>query len=281
VLRAGWINAASTRPAGLGRCRKYFVEAWRPEERSKLLLLITSGTHNGAMVDDQLARAAAHADFIHIGPYGQLPTLLVSTELSQTNGVSVHAVATHGEAMVGPLPGYTPNDRNFVPDIVIPGEDGAKTVAGFQLAPDDYGWFSAVLAHTDAAGLMAFTGSVNDAGTYLTKQQGKEKFDRLSMPGASSVCDTEHPIHGHRFVGTDHVFRLHRVRLEVFSGLHHALHRTLVDDNLAPADRVRAFREASFAWRDHRPIDIWDPRWGGPAHIAEDGTALAIRVLAA
>ncbi|HEY3505171.1 MAG TPA: hypothetical protein VGN37_20595 [Actinocatenispora sp.] len=246
VLRAGWINAASTRPVGLANCRKYFVEAWRPGEPSKVLLLIAYGTHSGGMVDAQLARAAAHAEFIHIGPYGQLPTLLVSTELSQTKGVTIHAVAAPGEARVGALPAYCPADQNFFPDVLVPGDEESERMPGFQLSPEDYDWFSAVLAHTDAAGLLALSGSVNEAGKYLTKCQGSDRFDRLVMPGASSVCDTDHQIHGHRFVGTDHVFRLHGVRLEVFSGLHHDLHRKLVDGPANSAERVRAYREAAF-----------------------------------
>lgn len=277
VLRAGWIDAASTRPLGLKGCLKYFVEAWRPGEPSKVLLLIAHGTHSKGTVGKQLARATAHANFIQLGPYGQLPTLLVSTELSRANGVVVHALATPGEAAVGEFSGEVLRDRNFHPDMEVPSVNEREP--GFQLSTEDFGWFASVLAHTEAAGLMAFAGSVNEADNYLTRQQQKSRPNRLVMPGSSSVCDTDHWLHGHHFVGTDHVFRLHGVRLEVFSGLRDDLHQMLVGGPGKRAEHVRRCREATYRSAPHRPTAVWDPRWGGPAHIAANGTALAIRKL--
>ncbi|GAA4209167.1 hypothetical protein GCM10022220_27070 [Actinocatenispora rupis] len=277
VLRAGWIRAASTRPFGLKGCLKYFVEAWRPGEPSKVLLVIAHGTHGKGTVNGQLARATAHADFVQLGPYGELPTLLVSTELSRAKGVIIHALATPGEAEIGALPAHALQDRNFFPDMHIPGVD--KPEPGFQLPAEDFEWFASVLAHTEAAGLMAFAGSVDEVNNYLTKQQRKSRPDRLVMPGISSVCDTEHRLHGHHFVGTDHVFRLHGVRLEVFSGLREDLHRLLVNGPGERAEHLRAYREAAYQSALHRPTAVWDLQWGGPAHIAANGAVLAIRRL--
>ena len=277
VLRAGWVKAASTRPFGLKGCLRYFIEAWQPGERSKVLLVIAHGTHSRAAVSAQLARGTAHADFIQLGPYGQLPTLVVSTELSRAKGVVVHAVATGGEAVVGELPSDVLRDRNFYPDMEVPGVD--RREPGFQLPVADYGWFTSVLAHTEAAGLMAFTGSVDGVNNYLTTEQRKSRPDRLVMPGISSVCDTEHRLHGQTFVGTDHVFRLHGVRLEVFSGLRDDLHQMLVNGPGERAEHLRAYRKAAYQWALHGPTAVWDRQWAGPAHIAANGTALAIREL--
>lgn len=277
VLRAGWIKAAATRPLRLNGCLKYFVEAWRPGEPSKVLLLIAHGTHSRAMVSRQLARASAHADFIQLGPYGQLPTLMVSTELSRAKGVVVHALATPGEAAVGEFSGEVLRDRNFYPDMKVPGVE--RREPGFQLSTNDFGWFSSVLAHTEAAGLMAFTGSVTEVNNYLTRQQRKGQPDRLAMPGASSVCDTDLRLHGHRFVGTDHVFRLHGVRLEVFSGLREDLHQMLVSGPGERAEHLCAYREAAYQWALERPNAVWNGQWGGPAHMAANGAVLAIRKL--
>ncbi|MDX2393473.1 MULTISPECIES: hypothetical protein [unclassified Streptomyces] len=45
------------------------------------------------------------------------------------------------------------------------------------------------------------------------------EFETFTHAGTGIVQDVTHTIHGKKFVGTDHVFRLNGVRVEAFSGL--------------------------------------------------------------
>jgi len=66
---------------------------------------------------------------------------------------------------------------------------------------------------------MAFTGGGKPAGRYLTKEQGRRRFQHDVQANTARLRDAEHHIHGIDFVGTDHIYRLNGTRVEVFSGL--------------------------------------------------------------
>ncbi|MDJ1131507.1 hypothetical protein [Streptomyces iconiensis] len=101
--------------------------------------------------------------------------------------------------------------------------NGVETVPGFQVLPGSFAWFSIVLARTEAAMLAAFTGGGKPTAQYLTNEQGRRHVQRAVPAKTGKLRDTEHPIHGLEFMGTDHIFRLNGVRVETFSGLEKSL----------------------------------------------------------
>jgi hypothetical protein len=98
----------------------------------------------------------------------------------------------------------------------------------------------------------------------------------LEHPAAGSVQDSGHEIQGARFTGTDHVFRLNEARVEAFSGVRTDLFRLLAEGKRPNVEALRSnVYQRGNAW----PYNGWDPEWGGPVSIDEDGTVLALRVV--
>ncbi|MFI5526101.1 hypothetical protein [Streptomyces platensis] len=166
-------------------------------------------------------------------------------------------------------------DENFFPGIQRPTE-GNRTPEkepGFHITPDRREWFRHVLARTEAAGLTAFAGDGQATVQYLTKRQGSRHFTGFAHAATGSVQDAREQLLGIQFVGTDHVFRLNRTRVEAFSGVAEDLFRHL------EGGRVERYRREVYARRDAWPLDTWDSRWRGPVSVNPDGSVLAMRVL--
>lgn len=283
ALKAGWMLSGSgngRRPEPLQRRPHFFVEAWKPGQPSKVLLLASKGTHSSAhQVHKQLSTASAHVESVHIGPYGTVPYLLIGTEIPATEALALHALEkpgmsllhTPGEASGADLDLVLEQD-NRMPDVVRPTDRGETTIPGFQVLPDSYAWFSVVLARTEAATLMAFTGGGKPTAQYLTKEQGRRHFLHDTRTDTVKLRDAEHPIHGIDFVGTDHVYRLNGTRVEAFSGLKKSLYEHLHHG------RVNEYRREVHALRGQWPDRSTSGQWN-VVSIRPDGTVMAIRLV--
>lgn len=166
-------------------------------------------------------------------------------------------------------------EDNIYPGIQPPaqGDETPPSEPGFHVQHNHYSWFRQVLARTAAAGLGAFAGDGDTAAKYLTKRQGRERFIGFAHAAAGSVRDADHVLMGNQFVGTDHVFRLNRVRVEAFSGV--------IEDffNHLEKGHVEQYRAEAHARRVSLPAAGWDERWGGPVSVRQDGSVLAMRLL--
>ncbi|MGH3374025.1 MAG: hypothetical protein ACRDP6_04745 [Actinoallomurus sp.] len=278
VLRAGWTKLGKYRP-------QFFAEVWKPGESSRVFPIRCKGNHgNAATSHDQLASASAHVEAVHIGLWNETPSQIFSTEISVDGPLVIHALFSGGDD--GWLNGATGasggnldrqvKEENFFPGIQPPG-DGNKSklpeaVSGFYVGPERFEWFQGVLARTAAAASTAFTGDGSATAQYLTRRQGKSRFDGAAHPAMGSVRDAEHELLGITFVGTDHVFRLNGTRVEAFSGVAKDLFYHL------QKGRVERYRSEVYARRDDWPVDTWDTRWGGPVSVHPDGSILAMRM---
>ncbi|MEX0172858.1 hypothetical protein [Streptomyces sp. LMG1-1-1.1] len=139
-------------------------------------------------------------------------------------------------------------------------------------AKDD-AWLQESLAHTTAAGLMAFTGSGHATARHLTDRQGRKRFTGLEHAAGMSVQDAAHVLFGDAYVGTDHVFRLNGPRVEAFSGVDEEVFRLLARGD------VEEYRALVHASRHVRPRLTFDKDWGGPVSVHADGSVLALRLL--
>ncbi|GAA2477040.1 hypothetical protein GCM10010406_11570 [Streptomyces thermolineatus] len=227
----------------------------------------------------QLSTASAHVESVHVGPYGTVPYLLIGTEIPATEALALHALEapglsllrTPGEASRADLDLVLKQD-NRVADVVRPTDRGKTTVPGFQVLPDSYAWFSVVLARTEAATLMAFTGGGKPTAQYLTKEQGRRHFLHDTRTDTAKLRDAEHLICGIDFVGTDHIYRLNGTRVEAFSGIKKSLYEHLHHG------RVNEYRREVHALRDQWPDRSSSGHWNAVS-IRADGTVMAIRLL--
>ncbi|MGW1176282.1 hypothetical protein ACWD4P_21520 [Kitasatospora sp. NPDC002543] len=152
----------------------------------------------------------------------------------------------------------------------LPGE-GAEP--GFHIGADHFAWFQHALARTGAAGLTAFAGDAAATVPYLTARQGRKRYEGISHAAIGSVQDADHELLGIPFVGTDHVLRLNRTRVEAFSGVAEDLFEHLAER------RLTRYRDEAHARRSSWPTATWDDDWDGPVSIHPDGSVLALRVL--
>lgn len=285
ALKAGWTlrsTGAGPRPEPLQRRPHFFVEAWKPEQPSKVLIVASKGTHSAVhQVYKQLAVASAHVESVHIGPYGTVPYLLIDTEIPANESLAVHALEAPGRAVLSTSEGGPAADLNLeledtnkMAEVVRPGErNGVESVPGFQVLPDSFAWFSIVLARTEAATLTAFTGGGKPTAPYLTKEQGKRHFEHEIQANRHKLRDEEHRIHNIDFVGTDHIFRLNGNRVETFSGLEKSLYLHLKQGYVNEYRReVHALRGQ---WPTHSASEEWES-----VSIRADGSVMAIRLRA-
>lgn len=283
ALKAGWTlrsTGKGSRPEPLQRRPHFFVEAWRPGQPSKVLLVSSKGTHSAVhQVYKQLATASAHVESVHIGPYGAVPYLLIGTEIPSKESLAVHMLEAPGKTVLTP-PGDEPGvdlnltlkDANGMAEVTRPGRrNGIETVPGFQVPPESFAWFSVVLARTEAATLTAFTGGGKPTAQYLTKEQGRRHFQHDIQTNTHKLRDEEHRIHEIDFVGTDHIFRLNGNRVETFSGLKKSLYVHLQHG------RVNEYRREVHALRGHWPDHSTSEKWDSVS-IRADGSVMAIRL---
>ncbi|WP_329619834.1 hypothetical protein OG357_04240 [Streptomyces sp. NBC_01255] len=242
------------------------------------------GSHSDAATSaEQLASASAHAEAVHIGVWNETPGLLFSTQLPTDGGtMTVHALQALGSGgRLSPAEDREANlnappfQSNVMPDIHPPTEGlvAPEPVRGCHVQAKDYAWFQESLAHTTAAGLMAFTGSGHATARHLTDRQGRKRFTGLEHAASMSIQDAAHTLFGNEYVGTDHVFRLNGPRVEAFSGVDAEVFRLLARGDI---EEYRALVHAS---RHVRPRLTFDKDWGGPVSVHADGSVLALRLL--
>lgn len=286
ALRAGF--ALTSRDVGHRSGYRYrprfFAEVWRPGEPSRVFPIETKGNHSNAAASyAQLASASAHVEAVHIGAWNETPSLLFSTELPLDGPLTVHCLQAPGKDgwLSDPTgPGrrsldHPVEEANIYPGILAPSkaDESSAPVPGFHLQPEHHAWFGHVLARTLAAGLTAFAGDGDATAQFLTKRQGQRHFTGFAHAATGSVQDAREKILGITFVGTDHVFRLNRTRVEAFSGVAEDLFSHL------ETGRVQQYRNEVYDRRDTWPQAVWDSRWGGPVSVVPDGSVLAMRQL--
>ena len=114
--------------------------------------------------------------------------------------MTVHALQAPGSGgRLSPAEGREANlnappfQANVMPDIHPPAEGLAapEPVRGCHVQPKDYAWFQESLAHTAAAGLMAFTGSGHATALCLTVTA--DRFRRKATAGGSLGCPVHRP----------------------------------------------------------------------------------------
>ncbi|MGW7091621.1 hypothetical protein [Streptomyces sp. NPDC054874] len=203
ALRAGWALTSRDKGEKLRyRYRpQYFAEVWRPGEPSLVIPLACKGNHSDSATSaEQLASASAHAEAVHIGPWNETPGLLFSTQLPTDGGtMTVHALQAPGSGgWLFPAEVREPNlnappfQANVMPDIHPPTEGlvAPEPVRGCHVQGKDYAWFQESLAHTTAAGLMAFTSALttSSASTALESKRSPVRTRKSSdfSPGATS-----------------------------------------------------------------------------------------------
>ncbi|MCX4508662.1 hypothetical protein [Streptomyces anulatus] len=283
ALKAGWTlrstSGTGARPEPLQRRPHFFVEAWKPGQPSKVILVSSKGTHSSVhQVHKQLSTASAHVESVHIGPYGTVPYLLIGTEIPKKESLALHIVEAPGTTVLRP-PGEASeadldlalDQGNRMADVVRHPERLGATVPGFQVLPEDFDWFSIVLARTEAATLTAFTGGGKPTAQYLTKEQGRRHFQHDVHADTDRLRDAEHRIHGIDFLGTDHIYRLNGTRVEAFSGLERNLYMHLHDG------RVNEYRREVHDLRGQWPDRSTSEQWSAVS-IRADGTVMAIRL---
>ncbi|MEV7123895.1 hypothetical protein [Kitasatospora griseola] len=288
ALRAGFAVTSADAGISVGYSYRpqYFAEVWRPGQPSRVFPIACKGNHSGLSASHgQLASAAVHADAVHIGGWDDTPALIFSTELPVDGPMRIHALHARGN---GGLLAHPAEDArnldseldqdNIFPGILLPTDDGEspETVAGFHLAPGYNAWFQHVLARTGAAGLTAFAGDAEATVPYLTDRQGRRRYKGVSHAAIGSVQDARQTLLGIPFVGTDHVYRLNRTRVEAFSGVAEDLFKHLA------RGRLNRYRSEVHARRTSWPTASWDDEeWGGPVSIHPDGSVLALRAFSA
>ncbi|WP_171114556.1 MULTISPECIES: hypothetical protein [unclassified Streptomyces] len=282
ALRAGWALTSrdSGQKSGYRYRPQFFAEVWRPGEPSRVFPIACKGNHSGLSASHtQLASASAHVEAVHIGAWDETPCLVFSTELPLDGPLTVHTLEAGGEGGWLDAPehilDHALEDENVYPGIQPPAQSDkpSEPEPGYHVSPELYGWFQHVLARTAAAGLTAFAGDTSATVPYLTKRQGQRHFAGFTHAATDSVQDARHRFFGIDFVGTDHVFRLNRKRVEAFSGVAEDLFRRLEEG------RVEQYRREIYARRSTWPRDAWAPRWNGPISIHPDGSVLAMRLL--
>ena len=166
-------------------------------------------------------------------------------------------------------------DQGLSPFITKPADGNVpeEPLSGFHVPPQEAAWFQKVVARTDAAGLAAFTGDNKVTADHLTRRQGKKGYEKGGHSAISTSRDEKHFFFGRRFVGTDHVFRVRGVRVEVFSGVEADLFALLEKGD------VNGYRQKLDSIVGSEPRACWSDQWNGALSVRPDGSVLAIRRL--
>ncbi|MEW1913633.1 hypothetical protein AB0442_35300 [Kitasatospora sp. NPDC085895] len=293
ALMAGW-SLGGSEPSKGSRSRPDFaIEAWKPGEPSKIVLVASKGNHQLPSkrarrtlrtATRQLARSSEQAEGLHVGPWNTTPCLLVSTELAGQGGIVVNALQAPGIGQLDLPRNALPRsfdseaeDHNwpYLGQVPRPRRDAHRNEGtdGFQISEDRAAWFAQVVARTGAAGLAAFVGGGRTTAQYLTKRQGRRFYDVPTFAGSSSIHDADITVGDTKFVGTDHVFRLNTVRVVAFSGIAEPLYPLLAQG------RVEEYRRQAYALRSYWQRLGSSADWDGPISFREDGTVMALRIL--
>ncbi len=286
ALEAGW----ALRGSG-GAAREYtklrpnyFLVGRKPDAPIRIVSVDCKGSHGKDEAQhEQLAKSAARVQSIVLGEIdaGGAPpaSLLTATGMAAEGGIETRILDPDGDGELAvpgkPTPDLTgPVDEpNLMASITFTDANGRQVSRpGFGLPAERWEWFSRVLARTTAATLLTFAGDRDTAHDLLTKRQ-RDRLGANSHASSGMRCDTGITLGGMSFVGTDHVFRLGRQRIEVFSGLFEDLYRRLANHEFHEYEA--ALPDALKSWQQGKAAAGKD--WGGVVHLDSAGTLLAIR----
>ncbi|NHD16156.1 MULTISPECIES: hypothetical protein [unclassified Actinopolyspora] len=287
ALEAGWVmrGSRSISRENTKLLPNYFLVGRKPDAPSRIVAVDCRGSHGKAEVQHkQLAQSAAHTQTFVLGETGcegvPPPSLLMATGMAAKGGIETRVLDPDGHGVLT-MPGKTAPDLdgpvdepNLVPSITYTDTEGQRdSRPGFCLPTNRREWFSRVLARTTAASLLTFAGDREAARKLLTKRQGNRLGSAHSHVSSGMRCDTGIALGGMSFVGTDHVFRLDRQRVEVFSGVLEPLYQHLAGGQLHEYET--ALPDALTSWRRGKTDAEQD--WGGTVHLDSTGALLAIR----
>jgi hypothetical protein len=291
ILLAGFAHSGPRPSLGARPRPDFFIEAWRPNEPSRVFVVTVNGNHQKATkrtakadrsAFKQLARGSERAEHFHLAEWNSTPCLLMSTELLALDGITVNALEAPGEGLLPARPATgrgsadaVLSERNlaYAGAVKVPADGRRERIQdGFLIPRKELGWYGQLLARTGAAGQMAFAGAGTEIAQYLTDKQGHKHYKQQTFAGSSSVRDARHKIGQTVYVGTDQVFRLNRIRVEAFSGIAEELYDLLVKG------QVEQYRNRTYELRDTYPTSTTAPLWG-PVSFGGDGTVMAMRVM--
>ncbi|MFJ7213518.1 hypothetical protein [Amycolatopsis sp. NPDC098790] len=291
ALEAGWaLRGNEVKGKSNTRLRPdYFLFGFRDGAPARVITVECKGSHQNAGAQHrQLAKAAAQVNAVVIGDpdRGDVtpPGLLMATLLNDAGGVQMRILDPPGDGTLvlsgdgdgrdsglnGPVEEY-----HEVPGIPVrDGEHERDRRPGFYIAPDRSQWFARVLARTASAGLLAFAGDRDTAGSLLTRRQ-RARLGSDHDTGPTHVdFDTGVELAGMRLVGTDHVFRLQSQRMEVFSGIPHVLH-DLLSGEPDLTGRHHVLPDLSAQWHEQEQNILAE--WGGVIHMDVNGAVMGLR----
>lgn len=288
VLEAGWkLRGLKTSARGVLNLRPdCFLVGLKPGAPLRVASVRCKGSHakTAGPQYDQLARSSANLVRFVLGDLedggGPPPGLMLSTAILGNGGIETRVLDPEGNGLLR-VPGRgvpdlagEPEQRNFLPE--IPFKEGGRDCsrAGFALPAEEWEWFSKVLVRASAASLLTFAGDRVNAASILTTDQQYRLGEQYSQAATGVELDTGIRLGGIKFVGTDHVFRLRRSRVEVFSGIPNELHERLVAKDYDGFER--ALPGLLARWRACES-HVRRRDWNGVASMDSGGTLFAIR----
>ncbi len=245
ALEAGWtLRGRTTRERHRTRLHpSHFLIGVRKNEPLQMLAVNVKGSHTGLSTElNQLVKDSEVVHSVATGPREApttIPGLFTASALAGKSGIEVRALSPGGTSTTpfpldldrrGPV-----DEKHYMGGITEHVDGQAIPRPGFHIPLEDSDWFSRALVNTALASLLAFAGDLVSARNFLTKRQRKRLGDGAESSNyATSVrCDTTLCIGDIEFSGTDHVFRLHRKRIEVFSAIPTMLHERLAKGDVA------------------------------------------------
>ena len=292
ALEAGWRLRAEGKHKAKQECVKhrpgYFLVGRRPGAPLRVASVACRGSHGPSEYQvGQLARSAPHIRAVASGDYADgsdlLPGIALATGQASEGGIETRLLTSAGGGGLLSIPGKAapdldgvPEGKNLEPGIACaePKTGERITRAGFSIAEHDREWFSQVLVRASAAALLTFAGDRESAhGLLSTRAQQNRLGEENSEVGAGMLCDVAVQLGGVSFMGTDHVFRIKRQRVEVFSGISANSYRLLRQHQLEEHERELARLRHDWP-RIQRKAEA---EWGGVLHLDGSGALLAIR----
>ncbi|GAA0259356.1 hypothetical protein GCM10010492_70390 [Saccharothrix mutabilis subsp. mutabilis] len=292
ALEAGWaLRGNEVKTKSDTRLRPdYFLFGFREGEAARVITVECKGSHGAADAQHkQLAKAAAQVNAVVIGDPEQgdvtPPGLMMSTSLDDTGGIQMRILDPPGDgtlALSGDGDDHEPGLNGDVqeyhefPGIPVRDEEAElDRRPGFYIAPERSEWFARVLARTASAGLLAFAGDRDTAGGLLTPRQ-RVRLGGEHETGPNHVdFDVNFELAGLSLVGTDHVFRLNKQRIEVFSGKMPRVLHDLLSGEPDIKGTHDMLPDLSAQWRERREEIIAE--WGGVILMDANGAVMGLR----
>lgn len=290
ALDAGWaLRGQGAEAKGTRRSRPgHFLVGRKAGEPLRIALVDGRGSHGQSSAQhNQLMASAERVQVITLGDgrgsADPLPSLLMSTAFVAEGGIEIRLLDPVGGGVLAEPGKPTPDpygpvqEENFFPDIrTVDAQGRTSGRPGFHITSDRFEWFSRVLVRASAAALLTFVGDRDNAYKYLTVRQQRRLGADHSPQAVNAECDVRVELGGITFVGTDHVFRFARERVEVFSAMPKELHEIL-----KTGDGTRAYAEKmpEVVAKCRSQWAAVQRDWTGIITMDGDGAVMALRVL--